>query len=147
MTFCTSRGCFIAKQVLSISWHFFNQFVWWCAFSVTFLNLRETRAAWLTAQQRSTFWLWLNILQMKLVIALTDTCQTPRCFVFLNRLYIYAQFCVFSIWNLCCFLCSGWFQMGYLSKDADGSLVYNVVNQLDPDAEGLLWLHNLRNIF
>ncbi|XP_037532918.1 bromodomain-containing protein 9 [Nematolebias whitei] len=26
-------------------------------------------------------------------------------------------------------------KMGYLSKDADGSLVYNVVNQLDPDAE------------
>lgn len=28
--------------------------------------------------------------------------------------------------------------MGYLRKEVDGSLLYTVVNQLDPDAEGLL---------
>lgn len=33
------------------------------------------------------------------------------------------------------FLC---FQMGYLRKQTDGSLVYTVVNQSDPEAEGLL---------
>ena len=27
--------------------------------------------------------------------------------------------------------------MGYLRKETDGSLVYNVVNQLDPDVEGV----------
>lgn len=38
------------------------------------------------------------------------------------------------------FMC---FQMGYLRKETDGSLLYTVVNQLDPDAEGLLsWPHN-----
>lgn len=37
--------------------------------------------------------------------------------------------------------------MGYLRKEPDGSLLYNVVNQLDPDAEGLLSLCNLLNIF
>lgn len=35
------------------------------------------------------------------------------------------------------FLC---FQMGYLRKETDGSLLYTVVNQLDPDAEGLVLL-------
>lgn len=38
------------------------------------------------------------------------------------------------------FLC---FQMGYLRKESDGSLLYTVVNQLDPDAEGLLSLLNI----
>lgn len=37
--------------------------------------------------------------------------------------------------------------MGYLRKEGDGSLLYNVVNQLDPDAEGLLSLCSLLNIF
>uniref|UniRef100_A0A669EDF3 Bromodomain-containing protein 9 n=1 Tax=Oreochromis niloticus TaxID=8128 RepID=A0A669EDF3_ORENI len=32
-------------------------------------------------------------------------------------------------------------KMGYLRKEPDGSLLYTVVNQLDPDAEGLLSLH------
>lgn len=36
--------------------------------------------------------------------------------------------------------------MGYLRKEPDGSLLYNVVNQLDPDAEGLLALCNQINI-
>uniref|UniRef100_A0A668ALF6 Bromodomain-containing protein 9 n=1 Tax=Myripristis murdjan TaxID=586833 RepID=A0A668ALF6_9TELE len=31
-------------------------------------------------------------------------------------------------------------KMGYLRKEADSSLVYTVVNQLDPDAEGLLYI-------
>lgn len=39
------------------------------------------------------------------------------------------------------------FQMGYLHKEADGSLLYNVVNQLDPDAEGLLSFCSPFNIF
>uniref|UniRef100_A0AAX7TLL3 Bromodomain-containing protein 9 n=1 Tax=Astatotilapia calliptera TaxID=8154 RepID=A0AAX7TLL3_ASTCA len=32
-------------------------------------------------------------------------------------------------------------KMGYLRKESDSSLLYTVVNQLDPDAEGLLPLH------
>lgn len=39
------------------------------------------------------------------------------------------------------------FQMGYLRKELDGSLLYTVVNQLDPDAEGLLSSHSLLNLF
>lgn len=38
---------------------------------------------------------------------------------------------IFTLCNLC-------FQIGYLRKETDGSLIYTVVNQLDPDAEGLL---------
>lgn len=37
--------------------------------------------------------------------------------------------------------------MGYLRKETDSSLLYNVVNQLDPDAEGLLLLCSLLNMF
>ena len=37
--------------------------------------------------------------------------------------------------------------MGYLRKEADNSLLYTVVNQLDPDAEGLLSFFSLLNIF
>lgn len=33
--------------------------------------------------------------------------------------------------------------MGYLRKEADNSLLYTVVNQLDPDAEGLLSFFSL----
>lgn len=36
--------------------------------------------------------------------------------------------------------------MGHLRKESDGSLLYTVVNQLDPDAEGLLSFHCLLNI-
>lgn len=39
------------------------------------------------------------------------------------------------------------FQIGYLRKDSDSSLVYTVVNQIDPDVEGLfrvrILLHNI----
>lgn len=50
---------------------------------------------------------------------------------------------------LCMFLslCNLCFQMGYLCKEPDGSLLYTVVNQLDPDAEGLLSLCSLLNVF
>lgn len=37
--------------------------------------------------------------------------------------------------------------MGYLRKESDSSLLYTVVNQLDPDAEGLLPLHGLLYIY
>lgn len=37
--------------------------------------------------------------------------------------------------------------MGYLQKEPDGSLLYNVVNQLDPDAEGLLSFYCPINAF
>lgn len=33
------------------------------------------------------------------------------------------------------FLCVSLIQIGYIKKDADGALIYNVVNQ-DPEAEG-----------
>lgn len=33
--------------------------------------------------------------------------------------------------------------MGYLRKEPDSSLLYTVVNQLDPDAEGLLHVKHL----
>lgn len=142
------------------------------------MNQREMLAAWLTVQQRSMFWHWLNTLQMKLGIALTDTCQTPR-FSTLLILYKFPFICNVStsygyilwhtwqsgckgfpsqIWQRVLFQILTWyvveasecvnlywqyiftclcFQMGYLRKESDGSLLYTVVNQLDPDAEGL----------
>lgn len=65
------------------------------AVSVTCMNQRETHAAWLTAQQRSMFWHWLNILQMKLTTASTDTCQTPR-FYTLNTFYTIQLYPMFT---------------------------------------------------
>lgn len=54
----------------------------------------------------------------------------------------YPNFLLIKVYCLSC-LC---FQMGHLRKESDGSLLYTVVNQLDPDAEGVLSFHCLLNI-
>lgn len=49
---------------------------------------------------------------------------------------------IIRIGDVSCRLC---FQIGYLHKEPDGSLLYNVVNQLDPDAEGSLSFYSPLN--